>query len=387
MHPIKLFFTLALVVALAGCKSSREIFTRGMSPQHAYNETIPFEFAKKIPIISVTINGKPYRFLFDTGAPMVISAELAELLNPKEITNRIITDSQGKQHKQAYVTLPSLTIGNQKFTNFSAVVIDLKRAPVIGCLRLDGIVGANLMRHAFWKIDYAAKTLQFTNQPHILAPSADALRLPFRAKATYTPVVNLHIDSTEIEAITFDTGSAGGLSVRKTKLPHLPLNNTPIRAAYGYLSSGVFGSQADSAFYFKHNVTIQNSPEKTMIALTSAYSKNLLGNLFFRNYTVFLNWEEETIFLEKKRDLHIDKSISIGPFLQNKTLVVGTLMLQSKAAEMGIAFGDTIIQFNNIDCTETTADEFCTIIETLQDKNTPVQMAIKNKGEITLNWE
>ena len=63
---------------------------------------VPFELSKNIPFVRVKIAGKEYNFMFDTGAPCVISTEIYEQLGLKKVAVSQITDSGGIKNKQIY---------------------------------------------------------------------------------------------------------------------------------------------------------------------------------------------------------------------------------------------------------------------------------------------
>ena len=60
----------------------------------------------KLIILEVEMGGEPRRFLFDTGAPMVVSEELAEEFDMKVITKSYVKDSNGERKRQDYVKMP-----------------------------------------------------------------------------------------------------------------------------------------------------------------------------------------------------------------------------------------------------------------------------------------
>ena len=157
---MKKYFALLLVLALfTNCKTSK-LFSSGTWETTNAVEKIPVLFINDLPLISVTINGKDYVFLFDTGAPTVISTEIYEDLNLKPSKKSNINDSQGNSSKQILTSLPEMKLGKATFSNIGCVVIDFD-VPELSCYKIQGIVGANQMSSAFWKIDYPNETIFF----------------------------------------------------------------------------------------------------------------------------------------------------------------------------------------------------------------------------------
>jgi hypothetical protein len=72
-----------LLSLLAGCQSSKiyKLMQEGSVEQEQFYASVPFEFRAGIPVMQVEVNGEKGWFLFDTGAPNVISKKFAARLN------------------------------------------------------------------------------------------------------------------------------------------------------------------------------------------------------------------------------------------------------------------------------------------------------------------
>jgi len=62
-----------LIISISVSGQGKAFFERGTAKLKDGHEVIHFSFENKLPIIVVTIAGEPYRFLFDTGAPVILS--------------------------------------------------------------------------------------------------------------------------------------------------------------------------------------------------------------------------------------------------------------------------------------------------------------------------
>ena len=76
-------FTLLVFLLFASSMLAQEInLNQGSIKQKKYLQKIPYEImGEHLIIVPVTINGKTYNFLFDTGAPLTISDRLYKELN------------------------------------------------------------------------------------------------------------------------------------------------------------------------------------------------------------------------------------------------------------------------------------------------------------------
>ena len=73
---LKLILTLLIVFVSQFFVAQNVDFDKGTILQKKYYEVIQYESVYDKIIIPVTINGKNYRFLLDTGAPNLISNEV-----------------------------------------------------------------------------------------------------------------------------------------------------------------------------------------------------------------------------------------------------------------------------------------------------------------------
>ena len=126
----------------------------GETIEKPFSETVKTEISNGLIIVPVEIDGKSYRFLFDTGATLSISEEIQQKMAYKEVSKGMLVDSDNNRNKVSYVQVDKILIGKIPFTKQTAFVADFTKNPLIACLNIDGIIGANLMRYCHWTIDY-----------------------------------------------------------------------------------------------------------------------------------------------------------------------------------------------------------------------------------------
>ena len=387
---MKLFFAplIAGFLILSSCKitSSAYLFSLGEGPKEIYRDSIAFNREARLMIIPVTIGGETYRFLFDTGAPMVVSTELVEKLNLKRLTSKKVDDSQGKRERLDYVLLEALAINNKTFYDLTAIAADLKRAPAINCLNIDGIIGANLMRLAIWDIDYEHEVMHFTNDFENFTPDTLAHILPFTTKGTGTPVVTLVINGDTLTNITFDTGSAGALSVYKKRMKD---GNIQIeKVSYGYHSQGLFGSTADTNFLAQASLSIgAKTLPLPVLNLETTKSKDLLGQRFFQDYRVVLNWQAKKAYLTPVKTPEPVKTLAISPHLVGDKIFVGTLLFGSQADSLGIKPSDQILAVNDLNLEAVTIENYCKLLDLWRSDDPEIMVTIKGKEPFVLQEE
>ena len=355
-----------------GCTSISKLYNSGsVEPGEFYGRTT-YETVFDLIIIPVEINGKRYRFLYDTGAPMVISEELRDKLELNSINQGNVSDSQGKRNKLDYVWLDKLTIGGVDFLKTGSLVADLTQAPEINCLQIDGILGANLMKLAVWKIDNKNKRMYFASSKEKLnIPESDRLVISFATKRTFTPVVDLTVnDSTSIKRVTFDTGYGGYLSLSGN---YFDSTQTVSEKSYGYSSTGLYGSSFDTVLKVKTKMSISDFSQQAPVVYSAAKGKNLLGMDFLNQFDVVLDWNTKTVELYPT-ELKAPKLKTFGvtPKWNEDKLIVGTVSKGSLAEKDGVVVGDVIVKLNRWNFREPHLDMYCDMMLELHAKKAAV---------------
>jgi len=372
MKSIVYSFLIIASFLTTGCTSISKLYKSGSVNQDEFYGRTTFETAFDLIIVPVNINGKRCRFLFDTGAPMVISEELRDELELNTVNQGNVSDSQGERKKLDYVWLDKVTIGGVDFEKTGAVVADLNKAPEIHCMQIDGILGANMMKLAVWKIENQNKAMFFASSKEKLSVGDnDRLAIDFQTKTTYSPVIDLSIsDSTTIKRVTFDTGYGGYLSLDGD---YFDSTLTVLEKSYGYSSTGLYGSSYDTVLDVKTSMTFGDFNQVAPVVFSMAKSKNLLGMDFINQFDVVLDWNTNTIELYPvKLESQKIKSFGLTPKWNDKKLIVGSVSKGSLAEIDGIEVGDVIVKLNRWDFREPRLATYCDMMLELHGKNVSV---------------
>lgn len=190
--------------------------------------------------VTAQVNGKPLKFIVDTGAGLtVLTPQGALAAGIKGGTPVRASGAGGKTIPAQLVKVDSVRIGQSEVTGEQAVVLELPPA-----LRCDGLVGYSFLRKFVTTFDYSASTLTFASptefQPHPDDRSADLI-----IKSNHP-----HIRATAAGRegfFVFDTGAGGALTlhtpfVEANKLrENLPIRMTRItgKGVGGYVRGDV----------------------------------------------------------------------------------------------------------------------------------------------------
>lgn len=280
-----------LLILLSGCSGAKllSVATEGEVTQDGFTKTIPFDYAAtKHLFIDVVIEGKTYNFLFDTGWDVTsISQELGDVLGIKKVAKQTVTGSSMEKHKTKFGFLPKLTIAGIDFQNIGVGMEDLSfiTSTRSDGKKVDGVIGANVLKKLYWQIDYNKQTIKFSDKLKNLAPSKKAYQVPMISKNAYDWGANkIEVQlNNSLEQFVFDTGSygsfTGGFDLKE-------------RLASTQSITKIEGNVITIENLTLGEITLKN----TEVNIEEGVAL-LLGNGFLENYTVTMDWKNKVLYL------------------------------------------------------------------------------------------
>lgn len=367
---MKNWIFLLLIPALFACKAIKtvKIFNAGEVTEKEFKTEIPFEYRLGLIILKVKIEGETYDFVLDTGAPNVISTELAAKLKVTSKVNQKTKDSQGGKSELGFTTIPDIEIGGIHFTNTGTAVADLKQSTEIACLKIDGFVGANLMKKAIWQFDYKNKMITITHSKSSLEIPSTSKTIPFKQQLTGTPLIDIDYHGIVNKNVTFDLGSNGGFASTETIFNKLKETGkvTETTQGFGNNNSGLFGQkEGDTTHYaLVPEVKFGDLVLTNQIVSFHKAKAQTIGTEFFKSFKLIIDWGKEEITLipvDEFKNSEL-KTFGFSPKFADNKLVVGFIYDQSLAALQGIQVGDQILEINGIDYRTFDAEKWCEVI-------------------------
>ncbi|NCT68802.1 MAG: PDZ domain-containing protein [Rhodanobacteraceae bacterium] len=171
---------------------------------------IPFELVNNHIYVDGTIDGKPARFLVDTGGVNLLTPTAAKKFG-LAAEGKLAARGVGEQEVDlALAHAKEVRVGGAVLAKPVFYVIDLGELPAVEGVEADGLVGYEMFRRFGVTIDYAGHVLTLT-EPAKFAPPAGARALPFE-QAERIPVVTGTLDGLPIRA-SIDTGSRASLTL------------------------------------------------------------------------------------------------------------------------------------------------------------------------------
>ena len=389
---------ITLLTSLLALFSSCSIFkTAKLMKQGSVRETtfkteIPFEMRYGLIILKVTIHEKEYNFLLDTGAPNVISKELAQELGIKTLTSRKSGDSQGNKSSLGFTEIDSMGIGGLQFLNTGAAIVDLQQSSEIACFHLDGLIGANLMRKAVWQIDYERNIITITNDRHSLIVPSNALTIKYKQALSGTPLMDLQLNNQIEHNVGIDLGSNGDFNCSEETFKALKKKGSLNHSySYGFGSSGIYGRGDQDTTWHAVISSIQMDSLKLTKQIVTFNKKaaKIVGTNFFKNYRLIFDWSlnELTMIPVKPYENIAEKTLLFSFMLKNQQVFIGSVYSTGDASVEGLKLGDQVLEVNGKDYRHCSAENYCSLFgKRFENSDTVISLLVK-RGDTELNFE
>lgn len=301
MKKLKLFTLFLFITFLSSCFSAQKLQRQGKVLNKNFYKEVPIQNLSDIILIPVRIENETYNFIFDTGAELnVIDEKIASRLNLKSLRKGKVTSSNNSKKEIDFVKVSKVTIADIEFAGSVAAVLDLSAiAKYIGCTPIHGIIGNNLMRRANWQIDYKNNLIRLTDDMDKFTISDEVSRLKMDAGKNGNILFDLKIGDNQSKFI-FDTGYNGRFKTGRLEA----LSQFKHVTSVGTLGANIVGEKAGEKHYaLVKNLQLQNLDiPKEQIDFENG-SSSLIGNKFWKNYLLTIDWKNDELILESSGDI------------------------------------------------------------------------------------
>lgn len=291
-------FSLVICLSILGCKVNWvQAINYGRVVHTDKVDSVEMYTQNNLIFIPVRINGKTYRFLFDSGALLSVSQEIQNEINGKVISKAHIVDSDRNRKKVSLIQIDSISIGSTIFLEQTAFIGDFKANPILKCLDFDGIIGSNFMRDCNWNINPKNQLIRVSQ--HSFKTVSSVIIIPFSTNQQYDMFIPVKVGNTVIENVLVDYGSNGGLQLRAHDFNRLKsaqkFDTTYVES--GFQNAGIIGTPVaiNREFTLSDSVifgfdTLQNIRVKSG-------TKNSIGNQILSQYEVSIDWSHRHLAL------------------------------------------------------------------------------------------
>ena len=129
----------------------------------AASTTVPFRLLNNHIYLQASVNGRgPYTFMVDTGGHTLLSPHLIAETGLKPIGESVATGSGEGHSVSGFVHFDEIAIGGARLRDQMGIATEIYD-PAIEGIRVDGMVGFELVRRLVTQIDYGGRTITFTD--------------------------------------------------------------------------------------------------------------------------------------------------------------------------------------------------------------------------------
>jgi len=359
---MKRFFTLLVLTLFASSLFAQSVNpNRGSIKQKKYLEKIPYQNIDGKLVVPVTINGKTYNFILDTGAALTISDKLFKELNPQIIGHTEIGDISSRKKEMKFILLPELHLQGITFINTPACVLHEESSDflnLLDCFKIDGIIGSNELRNSVIQFDERNRHLLIANNIFQILKDKEGKKVGKWQKMELTSlsnpliVIGFQNEQKIGDRVEFDTGSSEfyTMSMHTYNWLNGRANVTKIAEGEGSFAWGLHGMLENKQHLllnipeFYVNQMIFND----VIVTTNEIS--LLGTQLLQYGKVTLDYKEKRFYFDPFDNINTDelskRPWALFPSFQNEKLVVG--IIWDKTLESQINLGDEILSIDGL---------------------------------------
>lgn len=365
---------------------------QGQLQESFRHDTIPFRYSYSGHIlVDVKINNsnRAYPFILDSGAGSYVFKNFTKE-HPLEGNGFAFSmGAIGNMFFSRIRKVQSLQIGTATFNELNVKESELNW----NCMdNVYGLIGANVMRHLVWNIDFQKKIIVLSRNLSDKLQNAQAIKIPVKeSEFGHYLSVDLKFRHKGISKnVRVDLGNAGTLSLGEKLLIEDGLNFKK-KKILGIGSEGlgyaINNKSSDNSFYLVDSLIFKNSDYfvNNVPIKASPSSFNFLGLGFFQKYIVTISWKDKfVILLPSSNDLNFaQKTYGFSPSYNKRQdkMEIKSIIENTPASRAGLPLLSEVVSINQK--TFTTSESYCEYNE-LEFKGDTMNIEIRHNDSIQL---
>ena len=388
----KILLLIALISIFQSCAFYKipKLVKQGEVKNSNYLQETQFNFTKQLIFFEVEIEGKKYNFIFDTGAELsVIGKHIADDISYKKIADSKVNATKKSENKLAFIEVPKITIASVEFENIGAIIADISEFDeYFACKSVDEIIGNNLMRKAAWQIDYKGRKITISDNVEKLNIAKNASEITMNSGKMKNVYFDVMIDNVSSK-FTFDTGYNGKIQADSNFFKLLMAENEGLEysAESGIAVKDLHGKIMGKTFnMIAKNVDIEGLELRDQLISLTGINKYLIGNEFYKNYILTVDWKNDKLFFEPSNEILADTlkgyEFTFYPNFTTRKFEI-LRFREDYTLDEEISYDAEIIMINDIDVSNFSLEELCAYWES-EGKNLllskSIDLVILDKG-------
>lgn len=333
--------------------------------------TFPYKDIQQHVVVDVAIgDGPALPYMFDTGAPTLVSRELQEA-NPSELVVEMIGMAGGGglliTPNRKY---PAMTVGDAITVTDVMASDPWEGGDGFHCITPHGLFGASSMQKAVWQVDYGTNQVSVGASIDQLEHIEGAIALPFQIneqnKLSPTPFVTLPVGDGEITFIV-DTGGGIPLSIEPAAAAAAGVEIPADGPAFSSLTGGAAGMFEGTTQYARVPITFGDTELSVPVAVAAGMGAGLaagnIGHSFLKNFVVTFDFPNRMLYLsplfEGTTVPDLAEPPAVGFGRQDGQVIVTNIPKGGSAEQAGLKVGEVITQIDGQSVEGITNDEYC----------------------------
>jgi hypothetical protein len=362
MKCIFILVGLLSVFSLFAQQEAGPFFLEGEPVQENFQTVLNIELDNNYVFLPVVIQGKTYRFVFDTGASSAIKPALAVQLGLQSVGDTIaITDINQQELQSAWVAVPTFQLGDLTIEGANFWSMESKMYEILG---VDGIIGSNTFEGLVVQVDKAAQQLTITDRlANLNLKKRNGQRL-LLSPYQLIPYVNVYFDSCQNQAqgVLFDSGDNNFYTMsredwnrwRAQRPDWTTLTTTNSSGVMGF--AGRFVDTTTQYMFELPSLRIEHLCFGTVRSNTTAAATSAIGAGIFCYGKVTIDYQHERLFVEPYdqqiyaacRERHNRKNeLGIAMIRVENRLEVAAVWKDWPADQAGLKEGMVVTQVND----------------------------------------
>jgi len=317
---------------MSGCSilKNKKLLKIGSFDEELFKTELPFKLINNFIVIEAEIDNGKYNFILDTGAEVsVISLEVVSDLGLKKESSIEVFDSGEESSIINMYVVDQIKFNTTSYSELLCLGVNFKVfQDLFKCdIPIHGLIGNRLMRKAAWKIDYKNKIITlWKNKEEIIQPPNSSI-VEFEKTTSGNGEINVKMYNSN-KKFTFDTGFNGFIKADLSFAQNFASEKKEGAYAKGVSTTvSLHGSQTSEQLKQKiPTLSIGGTIVKNEIVEFEEKSSYLIGNIFWKNYIVTIDWKNSLLYLENtgKNNPHSFESFQyeIDYDIPNKTLSI-----------------------------------------------------------------
>jgi len=363
------FFSYLLVFFLVGCKTLKQSANEIIVDKKG---TQPIEFVNVVPEIETIIDGKPNKFVFDTGSNVSILMDSTIMPSFKNKDFGSLGSVKGADGKKVKNRTFTTNIKTNLFESDNMVMIYVNQ-PQIKCSKtpVKGIIGLfNVLSSEYaLYMNYSKSTLSNINEDEknriINKEDFQELKCEYKSSIIY---IFLEIEGKEYK-FKFDTGFTENIVIPYSKETTFK-NSNFLKFEGSFFKSISSDTKGSEIVYADMPIKIGDQIINSNLNFSSGIKSQNIGIGFIKGFDWIVDYKNKKLFYKRNTN-HVETNIKCSnPLYCNVVNDKLLIIIKNSLSKSALHLGDEVIAVNSKNVTSDNICEMQNLLNSTKDWET-----------------